>query len=102
MTDEIPEVPKLVRPFINDDPVSENKKARPWDIFNKNIEKVPSEVKQKRLEICKSCPELIKLTTQCKKCGCFMDAKTTLPHASCPLGKWDIYKINENEVSYKD
>lgn len=100
MTKELPEVPDLVKPGApQPEPV---KKARPWDIFNKNIEKVPDEVKQERLSICKSCPELIKVTTQCKKCGCFMDLKTGLPHASCPLGKWDIYKIDENSISYKE
>jgi hypothetical protein len=41
-----------------------------------------------RLSICKACPELIKLTTQCKKCGCFMSAKTKLEVAKCPIGKW--------------
>jgi hypothetical protein len=52
--------------------------------------------------MCKACPELIKLTTQCKKCGCFMDAKTELPHAECPLGKWGRVNIDPNSVSYKE
>lgn len=101
MNNDIPEVPELRKPNSPNEKVSEDKKARPWDIFNKNIEKVPEDIKAKRLEICKACPELIKLTTQCKKCGCFMDAKTTLPHAECPLGKWNKYKIDPNTVSYK-
>lgn len=62
--------------------------ARPWDLFNKNIEKVQSQIHEERMAICLACPELIKLTKQCKKCGCFMEAKTKLPNASCPLGKW--------------
>jgi hypothetical protein len=37
----------------------ENKKARPWDLFNKNIEKVSAEIALERFEICKGCPELI-------------------------------------------
>jgi len=24
----------------------------------------------------------------CKKCGCYMPAKTLLPFAHCPIGKW--------------
>ena len=44
---------------------------------------------QKRLDICLGCDRLIKSTKQCKECGCFMNIKTQLPHASCPLGKWD-------------
>ena len=42
-----------------------------------------------RFSICKECPELIKLTNQCKKCGCFMKIKTKFKQAKCPLGKWD-------------
>ena len=59
----------------------------PLDLLNKNnyIEKVESD---KRMDICLSCPELIKLTQTCKKCGCFMKAKTRLAEASCPIGKW--------------
>jgi hypothetical protein len=75
----------------------ENKKARPWDIFNKNIEKVMAPEREKRLDICRGCPELIKLTSQCKKCGCLMNFKTTLPHAECPIGKWGKIKISNKE-----
>jgi len=72
--------------------------ARPWDLFNKNIGRVQNEIAKERMDICNSCPELIKLTKQCKKCGCFMEAKTKLPNASCPLGKWGevIVRLEEN------
>jgi len=62
--------------------------TRPWDMINPNIDRVSSEVAEKRFSTCQSCPELIKLTSQCKKCGCFMAAKTKLLNATCPLGKW--------------
>lgn len=62
--------------------------TRPWDILNPNLEPVLKEISDKRLEICKNCPEFIKLTTQCKKCGCIMKLKTKLPFAECPIGKW--------------
>jgi hypothetical protein len=62
--------------------------TRPWDLVNPSTEWASSEVAEERYSICKVCPELIKLTTQCKKCGCFMKAKTKLEHATCPLGKW--------------
>ena len=62
--------------------------TRPWDLFKKTTEWADKEVFTERLEICKKCPELIKLTTQCKKCGCFMKVKTKLQDATCPLGKW--------------
>jgi hypothetical protein len=62
--------------------------TRPWDMVNPKIQKVDAELAEKRYNICLSCPELIKLTKQCKKCGCFMFAKTKLEIATCPLGKW--------------
>jgi hypothetical protein len=62
--------------------------ARPWDLFNKKIGRVDQSIADERLEICLGCPQLIKLTAQCKECGCIMSAKTKLPNASCPLGKW--------------
>lgn len=67
--------------------------ARPWDLFNKNIKKVSPEAVTDRMAICNACPELIKATSQCKKCGCLMNLKTKLPNAFCPLGKWGIIKV---------
>jgi hypothetical protein len=62
--------------------------TRPWDLVNPNIPRASEDEAEKRFEICKACPELIKLTSQCKKCGCFMAAKTKLLAATCPIGKW--------------
>jgi hypothetical protein len=61
--------------------------SRPWHLLDRE-NYVEDEVAKERFSICKGCPELIKLTTQCKKCGCFMTAKTKLKMASCPIGKW--------------
>jgi hypothetical protein len=72
------------------------KKARPWDLFTSKT-RVPIEIALERYEICKGCPELIQTTKTCKKCGCFMAAKTKLPHASCPLGKWDAIEVAPKE-----
>ena len=76
--------------------------ARPWDLFNKKIQRVTEEIANERFEICKACPQLIKLTNQCKKCGCLMHAKTKLPNASCPIGKWDIFIPEEAIKDYSD
>jgi len=65
-----------------------NDKVKPWDMFNPNIEKLSEEVAQKRLDMCLGCDRLIKITNQCKECGCFMNLKTKLPNAFCPIGKW--------------
>jgi hypothetical protein len=62
--------------------------TRPWDMVNPDNYVEDSNVSDSRFELCKTCPELIKLTSQCKKCGCFMAAKTKLKNAVCPLGKW--------------
>lgn len=62
--------------------------TRPWDMINPNIDKASEEEAAARYKTCLSCPELIKVTKQCKKCGCFMAAKTKLQGATCPLGKW--------------
>jgi hypothetical protein len=61
--------------------------VKPWDLLNP-ANRISEEAAFERLDICKSCPELIKLTSTCKKCGCFMKLKTHLKYAECPLGKW--------------
>jgi hypothetical protein len=63
-----------------------SKNAKPWDMITSDF--VDQETYEKRLSECFSCDRLIKITTQCKECGCFMMAKTKLPHAFCPIGKW--------------
>lgn len=68
--------------------IVEEKVARPWDFLNPNTEYADNALANGRYQICKACPELIKATKQCKKCGCFMAAKTKLAHASCPIGRW--------------
>lgn len=62
--------------------------SKPWDLLNPNIGRVSGEVLEKRLAICSTCEHFIKLTKQCKKCGCFMRLKGALPHSECPVGKW--------------
>ena len=52
--------------------------TRPWDIINPNEEKVSDEEASKRFSICEECPELIKITKQCKQGGCFMKMKVKL------------------------
>jgi hypothetical protein len=41
-----------------------------------------------RLDICKACPELIPTVNMCSQCKCFMNIKTRIYSAACPLGKW--------------
>lgn len=60
--------------------------VKPWDLLNKDNWTM-AEVRAKRLEICGECPELNKIR-QCGKCHCFVDMKTKLEEAFCPLRKW--------------
>jgi hypothetical protein len=62
--------------------------VKPWDFLNPNTQYASEELFKERFDMCKACPELIDLTKTCKKCGCFMAAKTKLLGATCPLGKW--------------
>lgn len=65
-----------------------DKSVKPWDLLNAKKPKLSEEFQKERMDICLSCPELTKLTHQCKKCGCFMQLKTKLAEARCPIGKW--------------
>jgi hypothetical protein len=59
----------------------------PLDLLNSD-NYTTSEIRNERLNICKGCEHLFKPTRTCKKCGCFMAAKTWLKHAHCPEDKW--------------
>jgi hypothetical protein len=62
--------------------------VKPWHLLNPKTNYVNEELFNERFNICKSCPELIELTKQCKQCGCFMSVKAKLELAQCPLNKW--------------
>lgn len=62
--------------------------STPLDLLNPRTKRVTDDVANLRLEICNSCPHLIQLTKQCKKCGCFMAVKTKIEASTCPVGKW--------------
>ena len=62
--------------------------TRPWHVLDLSKYVEDENLGKERLAICTGCPELIKLTTQCKKCGCVMSIKTKLQAAACPIGKW--------------
>ena len=60
----------------------------PLDFLNTNTKYVTKDFSDTRFAICEACPSLIKITSQCKECGCFMKAKVKIQSANCPLGKW--------------
>lgn len=49
---------------------------------------VSEDIKNKRQEICDSCPKLIQITKQCSECLCFTEFKTKFKQEQCPLDKW--------------
>jgi len=61
--------------------------ARPWDVLNP-AKLTDEKNADQRYAICESCPSFLKVTKQCKECGCFMALKTKIEEAICPLGKW--------------
>lgn len=60
----------------------------PLDLINPNTESSSDEQAQSRLSVCLECPLLVQKINQCSKCGCFMNLKTKMSDAKCPIGKW--------------
>lgn len=56
--------------------------------------KVSEEVRTERLDVCKTCDQFHK-SEFCKLCGCYMPAKSWLPHSSCPMKKWLPIQISK-------
>ena len=57
------------------------------------------EVSERRLDFCRACEHYDKTFHKCLKCGCFMEAKTLLMAAECPIGKWGMEEdINNTDV----
>ena len=59
------------------------------------------EMSERRLAVCKDCEFFDQVFRRCKRCGCFMDAKTLLPKSHCPIGKW-LAEDNLNNPSGKE
>ena len=55
----------------------------------KNVILYDQDIVDRRWAECEKCEFLIKPTNNCKKCGCFMKAKTRVATARCPIGKWE-------------
>lgn len=60
--------------------------VKPWDLLNPNKPRSGKELIEERMSICRECPFFT--GNRCRKCGCFMQLKTTLKQASCPIDKW--------------
>lgn len=60
-----------------------------------NMFDVTDAEKTQRIDICNSCEFLFTPTRNCKKCGCFVDAKAALAISDCPINKWPKIDIKE-------
>lgn len=58
------------------------------DLFDPSQPRSDKDLVEQRLAICNTCPWLNKAFKKCRKCGCFMQLKSTLRQAKCPLGHW--------------
>lgn len=56
-------------------------------LSGKTPEHVHSVIKNRRMAICKKCPNLV-FKTNCKLCGCFVNWKTDYKAEKCPIDKW--------------
>jgi len=55
------------------------------DIFDSLDDRIaPKELYEKRLSICKECPEFRSSISQCSICNCFMEIKCRIKGVSCP------------------
>lgn len=68
--------------------------VKPWDMLRADG-KTTDDIAHERYNMCQNCEHFIKLTKQCKKCGCFMNLKTKLAGAECPEHKWSAVDILE-------
>ena len=75
--------------------VMSERNARPWDLFNEKIGRVPDRVEHDRMSECRKCIRFNSLTKICRECGCFMPAKTKLPNAFCPIGTWNTWSTQQ-------
>lgn len=46
------------------------------------------ELAEERMKMCRSCPHFRRLSNQCDVCSCFLELKTKLLEARCPIDRW--------------
>ena len=45
--------------------------------------------KERRAEICATCPSLNEKEYRCNECGCFLKWKIAMKTSTCPLNNWE-------------
>ena len=88
--------------YLAQDEVNEVVKSQKFDLRGmsdrlKNVMLHDQDVIDKRRAICNDCE--FKMGKNCRKCGCFIAAKTKVATARCPIGKWEKeYKFIEGKA----
>lgn len=78
---ELPKIPK-----VEEKPATLLDKAK--GVLNAVTDMSSQETQNKRMAVCDKCPNLLRLTGNCMKCGCFVALKVKFQASSCPVGKW--------------
>jgi hypothetical protein len=58
------------------------------DVLAGKLQLSEKELSDERMKVCVECPSFRKLTRQCALCGCFLELKTKILQAECPIGRW--------------
>jgi hypothetical protein len=53
-------------------------------------------ISEERLSVCKSCVHIDLARMKCRKCGCFMEYKSLLMDAECPIDKWNEIPLTDS------
>ena len=60
-------------------------------LLRKGVKRVSAKERQRRLDICRTCPHMESGGTKyerCMKCGCVLAFKSALEAWGCPINKW--------------
>lgn len=60
------------------------------DVLKGNQLFTTEEEQKRRMDICKACMFYSADDVRCRKCGCFLNQKTSLTSSKCPLNYWVV------------
>ena len=63
---------------------------------------VSPEVREERMNVCRSCEYYDEKQNRCRHCGCHLEAKVRFAIDSCPLQKWTVSDENWISNEYED
>lgn len=60
-----------------------------------------NDLSEERFAICRQCDRFDSIMVRCRKCKCFLAAKTRFPGAKCPIGLWNKDDIRARETKLR-